>query len=48
MLLQQGERAELASDEYIAATHILEGVVVVKKNPDFQDQGKETTKNGKK
>lgn len=34
VLLSYGERAQLATDEYIAVTPILEGFVVVKKNPD--------------
>lgn len=33
VLLQQGERAELATDEYIAFTNVMEGVVLVKRNP---------------
>jgi len=32
--LASGERAELATDEYIPLTSILEGVVVLRKNPD--------------
>mmetsp|Transcript_62199 Transcript_62199/g.110215 ORF Transcript_62199/g.110215 Transcript_62199/m.110215 type:complete len:192 (+) Transcript_62199:618-1193(+) len=34
VLLASGERAELATDEYIPLTSILEGVVVLRKNPD--------------
>lgn len=33
VLLATGERAELATDDYIALTEVLEGVVVVKPNP---------------
>merc|ERR1719515_379904 len=40
VLMQHGERAELATDEYIAMTHIFEGVVVVKKNPDYKPEEK--------
>jgi 26S proteasome regulatory subunit N1 len=35
VLLQIGERAELATDEYLPLTSVLEGVVILKKNPDF-------------
>jgi len=34
VLLANGERAELATDEYIPLTSILEGVVILRKNPD--------------
>jgi len=33
VLLAHGERAELANDEYIPVTSVLEGIVIVKKNP---------------
>ena len=36
VLISAGERAELADDEYIPLTSVLEGVVIVKKNPDFR------------
>uniref|UniRef100_A0A6M2DYB3 26S proteasome non-ATPase regulatory subunit 2 n=1 Tax=Xenopsylla cheopis TaxID=163159 RepID=A0A6M2DYB3_XENCH len=35
VLLSLGERAELATDEYIPLTPIMEGFVVLRKNPDF-------------
>ncbi|KAK3851430.1 hypothetical protein Pcinc_041919 [Petrolisthes cinctipes] len=35
VLLSHGERAELATDEYIPLTPIMEGFVILKKNPDF-------------
>eukprot|EP01063_Lacrimia_lanifica_P040760 TRINITY_DN9375_c1_g2_i1.p1 TRINITY_DN9375_c1_g2~~TRINITY_DN9375_c1_g2_i1.p1 ORF type:complete len:939 (+),score=438.32 TRINITY_DN9375_c1_g2_i1:69-2885(+) len=35
VLLQQNDRAELAAEEYIPATPILEGLVVLLKNPDY-------------
>eukprot|EP00471_Norrisiella_sphaerica_P011214 CAMPEP_0184505640 /NCGR_PEP_ID=MMETSP0113_2-20130426/53093_1 /TAXON_ID=91329 /ORGANISM="Norrisiella sphaerica, Strain BC52" /LENGTH=899 /DNA_ID=CAMNT_0026895339 /DNA_START=51 /DNA_END=2750 /DNA_ORIENTATION=- len=38
VLLSHGERAELASDNYIPMTNVLEGVVIVKKNPDAMDE----------
>jgi len=33
VLLAHGEKAELASDEYVCLTPLLEGIVIVKKNP---------------
>lgn len=36
VLLAHGERAELATDEYLALTPILEGFVILKKNPDYE------------
>jgi len=36
VLMQAGDRAELATDEYVAESLILDGVVVVKKNPDYK------------
>eukprot|EP00850_Spirogloea_muscicola_P005526 SM000025S08421 [mRNA] locus=s25:594791:601686:- [translate_table: standard] len=35
VLLVTGERAELATDKYVALTTVLEGHVILKKNPDF-------------
>lgn len=35
VLLAYGERAELATDEYVPLTPIMEGFVILKKNPDF-------------
>merc|ERR1712025_886149 len=35
VLLAHGERAELATEEYIPVTAIMEGFVILKKNPDF-------------
>jgi len=35
VLLGHGERAELATEEYIPVTSIMEGFVILKKNPDF-------------
>jgi len=37
VLLAYGERAELATDEYLTLTPILEGFVVLKKNPDYEE-----------
>ncbi|ULT94858.1 hypothetical protein L3Y34_003948 [Caenorhabditis briggsae] len=36
VLLAHGERAELANDEYIPVTPHLEGLVILKKNPEYQ------------
>eukprot|EP00271_Cylindrocystis_brebissonii_P003252 TRINITY_DN1402_c0_g1_i1.p1 TRINITY_DN1402_c0_g1~~TRINITY_DN1402_c0_g1_i1.p1 ORF type:complete len:915 (+),score=203.59 TRINITY_DN1402_c0_g1_i1:289-3033(+) len=35
VLLPTGDRAELATNKYVALTHVLEGFVVLKRNPDF-------------
>ncbi|XP_034657300.1 26S proteasome non-ATPase regulatory subunit 2 [Drosophila subobscura] len=35
VLLAIGERAELATDEYLALTPVMEGFVILKKNPNF-------------
>ncbi len=35
VLLACGERAELATDEYLPVTSIMEGFVILKKNPDY-------------
>ncbi|XP_017467769.1 PREDICTED: 26S proteasome non-ATPase regulatory subunit 2 [Rhagoletis zephyria] len=35
VLLAMGERAELATDEYISLTPVMEGFVILKKNPNF-------------
>jgi 26S proteasome regulatory subunit N1 len=37
VLLSVGERAELASQKYLPLSNVLEGVVVLKKNPDYVD-----------
>jgi len=36
VLLAHGERAELATEEYLTLTPILEGFVILKKNPDYE------------
>lgn len=38
VLLNHGERAELETDEYISYTNHIEGVVILKKNPDFEKE----------
>ena len=35
VLLSCGERAELATEEYLPVTPIMEGFVILKKNPDY-------------
>lgn len=35
VLLSAGERAELATEKYIPLTSILEGVVILKPNPEY-------------
>lgn len=37
VLLSYGDRAELATEEYIALAHVLEGFVVLRKNPDYKE-----------
>jgi len=37
VLMGHGERAQLATDEYIPVTPLLEGFVIVKKNPDYEE-----------
>lgn len=37
VLLSAGDRAELATDEYLTLTRVLEGFVIVKVNPDSKD-----------
>ena len=37
VLLGHGERAQLGTDEYIPLTPLLEGFVIVKKNPDYEE-----------
>lgn len=45
VLLAHSERAELATEEYLASSHVLEGFVILKKNPDWEEE--ETEKTGK-
>ncbi|KAF2199897.1 26S proteasome regulatory complex, non-ATPase subcomplex, Rpn1 subunit [Delitschia confertaspora ATCC 74209] len=37
VLLAYGERAELEDEKYLSMSHVLEGVVILKKNPEWQD-----------
>lgn len=36
MLLGHGERAELASEEFLPETTIMENFVILRKNPDYE------------
>lgn len=38
VLLNHGERAELETDEYISYTKNIEGIVILKKNPDYNEE----------
>lgn len=38
LVLGNGERAELYNDEYLALTTVLEGVVILRKNPHFREE----------
>jgi 26S proteasome regulatory subunit N1 len=48
VLMGVNDRAELASEEYIAATNVLEGFAILKKNPDYDKQEAERKAAGKK
>ena len=37
VLLAYGERAELATEEFIALMPIMEGFVIIKKNPKYEE-----------
>ncbi|KAJ3191838.1 26S proteasome non-ATPase regulatory subunit 2 B, partial [Dinochytrium kinnereticum] len=41
VLLAYSERAELATEEYLPLTSVLEGFVILKKNPEWMDEDKE-------
>jgi 26S proteasome regulatory subunit N1 len=36
VLIGHGERAELATEEFIPLSDIMEGLIIVKKNPDYK------------
>ena len=40
VLLAMGEKAELASDEYLPLSTLIEGVVILRKNPDHVPETK--------
>ena len=37
VLLSRGERAELATQKYLAVNPVLEGIVILQENPDYID-----------
>ncbi|KAJ3356380.1 proteasome regulatory particle base subunit [Entophlyctis luteolus] len=47
VLLAYSERAELATEEYLSVGSVLEGFVILKKNPDFMDEDKKEGNPGK-
>ena len=38
VLIGQGERAELATEKYVSIGHVLEGLVILKPNPEYMDE----------
>lgn len=38
VLLAYTERAELATEQYLSLTPVLEGIVILKKNPEWMDE----------
>jgi len=38
VLIGHGERAEMASEEYIAVTSVLENFVILRPNPDYVEE----------
>lgn len=38
VLMAAGERAELGTEKYLPLSPILEGIVLLKKNPDYQEE----------
>ena len=38
VLLAYGERAELATEEYLAETSVIEGIVLLRKNPNYRPE----------
>ncbi len=38
VLLSAGERAELGTEKYLSLSPVLEGVVILKKNPDYVEK----------
>eukprot|EP00636_Phaeomonas_parva_P005676 CAMPEP_0118884814 /NCGR_PEP_ID=MMETSP1163-20130328/23532_1 /TAXON_ID=124430 /ORGANISM="Phaeomonas parva, Strain CCMP2877" /LENGTH=892 /DNA_ID=CAMNT_0006822699 /DNA_START=353 /DNA_END=3031 /DNA_ORIENTATION=- len=44
VLLNVNDRAELASNEFLSLTNVLEGIVILKPNPDFEDEKDEKKK----
>jgi 26S proteasome regulatory subunit N1 len=44
VLLGHGEKAELATEEYIPETTIMENFVILKKNPDYEEEKDKSAK----
>ena len=40
VLLSQGERAELGSEEYLPESSVLENFVILRKNPEYEENNK--------
>lgn len=40
VLMSFGERAELATEEYLPSTNVMENFVIIKKNPDYKEEPK--------
>jgi len=38
VLIGYGERAELATEEYLSLASVLEGLVILKRNPEYMDE----------
>lgn len=38
VLIGYGERAELATEEYLSLSSVLEGLVILKRNPEYMDE----------
>ena len=47
VLLAVGERAEMATDQYLPVSPILEGVVILRPNPDYVDPAAASGSGGK-
>lgn len=48
VLIGQNERAELASEEFLSETQVMENFVILRKNPDYVEEKKDEKKKGKK
>jgi 26S proteasome regulatory subunit N1 len=38
VLIGQSERAELATEEYLSETQVMENFVILRKNPDYEEE----------
>lgn len=48
VLIGHGERTELATEEYIPETTIMENFVILRKNPDYEPEKEKGKKGAKK